>query len=32
MYIHLEQKLPVRLNEEEKQKIKELLESENFRN
>jgi len=32
MFIHLEQKLPVRLNEQEKQKIKELLESENFRN
>ena len=32
MYIHLDQKLPVRLNEEEKQKIKELLNSENFRN
>ena len=32
MFIHLEQKLPVRLNEEEKQKIKELLESENFSN
>jgi len=32
MYIHLEQKLPVRLNEDEKRKIKELLSSENFSN
>tara|TARA_R110000765_G_scaffold161140_1_gene265532 strand:+ start:2099 stop:3085 length:987 start_codon:yes stop_codon:yes gene_type:complete len=32
MFIHLEQKLPVRLNEEEKEKIKELLNSENFIN
>ena len=32
MYIHLNQKLPVRLNEDEKEKIKELLKSENFVN